>query len=153
MIGVIIRAVGLAAHVVREKPKGPIGVTTGTIGVITRKEKLADVAVNRNCATMAGQVGNVFWQYIMPRRSHHVDLRGNATDRLRRRIWMVCNPRFRGTGKTVQCWHCGKRIRRFEVDRWPRCGHEGGRYVRSNVVPACRKCNRGRCNRGCHARL
>jgi len=77
------------------------------------------------------------------RRSHHVDYRGNTHNRRRRREWILNNPAFGGTGKSVFCYHCHRRVRRFDVDRYPRCGHMGGRYWRSNIVPACARCNRG----------
>jgi len=32
----------------------------------------------------------------------------------------------------------------FEVDRFI-CGHDGGRYVDANCVPACPPCNRDKC--------
>jgi hypothetical protein len=82
----------------------------------------------------------------MTPRSHHVDFRGNTHDRRLRRDWLL---RTFGNGKTVCCFHCGRRMRTaFEVDRWPLCGHKGGRYVRGNIVPSCRKCNRNHRCRG-----
>ena len=76
------------------------------------------------------------------RRSHHVDHRGNTIERRKRREWMLSNPAFGGTGKTLLCYHCKRRIKRFDVDRFPVCGHMGGRYYRNNIVPACLRCNR-----------
>lgn len=71
------------------------------------------------------------------------NIRGNSRDRARRREWLM--KQF-GNGKTIPCFHCGKRMRtRWEVDRYPICGHEGGRYVRGNIVPSCIKCNNRRC--------
>jgi hypothetical protein len=60
-----------------------------------------------------------------------------------RREWLL---RQFGNGRVVWCFHCGRKCRtRWEVDRYPVCGHDGGRYVRGNVVPACRPCNLRRC--------
>lgn len=33
----------------------------------------------------------------------------------------------------------------WQVDRFPVCGHLGGKYVRGNIVIACPTCNAGRC--------
>lgn len=80
------------------------------------------------------------------------NLRGSASDRRRRREWLVeCQgiPRRKDGRKTrVRCFHCGRAVRadKFEVDRFPVCGHDGGRYVRSNVVASCKRCNAGRCH-------
>lgn len=79
------------------------------------------------------------------RRSHHVDLRGSSLDRWRRRQWLLSPAAgFGGNGTSVPCYHCRRRVRNFEVDRFPLCGHAGGRYTRDNIVPACAKCNGGR---------
>lgn len=78
------------------------------------------------------------------------DLRGNCYDRRRRREWLL-NPEsgFNGDGVQVPCYHCGRSVNYgdMDVDRFPICGHDGGRYVRSNIVPSCSTCNRGRCGR------
>jgi hypothetical protein len=37
------------------------------------------------------------------------------------------------------------RVHSWEIDRIPVCGHDGGRYLRTNVAPACRDCNQARC--------
>jgi hypothetical protein len=80
--------------------------------------------------------------------------RGNNVDRARRRAWLW--DRFSSpSGKTILCFHCGKRIRSkecrpnkrgrllsgFVVDRSPLCGHDGGTYRRDNIVPSCVRCN------------
>ena len=85
------------------------------------------------------------------RRSHHVDLRGNSYQRRQRRERMLNDPRFGGTGKSLLCFHCKRRIRKFDVDRFPVCGHMGGKYYENNVVPACMRCNRNavRGRQGC----
>lgn len=73
------------------------------------------------------------------------DIRGSAADRRARRAWLLSQ----GDGKTVPCHHCGKPLNRWtlQVDRFPICGHDGGRYTRDNIVPACGRCNRTRCPR------
>ena len=82
----------------------------------------------------------------MPNRSHHIDYRGNTHDRRMRRQWVF---KTFGNGKTVCCFWCGKRMRtRFTIDRYPRCGHAGGRYTKDNIVPACLPCNNNRCQNG-----
>lgn len=86
------------------------------------------------------------------RRTGHFDPRGNTHDRRVRRDWLLSAAAgFGGTGKTVPCYHCGKRLRKPTVDRHPVCGHNGGRYVRGNIVPSCARCNYGRHGGGkCH---
>lgn len=51
-------------------------------------------------------------------------------------------------GIVVQCYWCHAVLAfdQFEVDRHPVCGHNGGKYVHENIVPACRTCNVIRCN-------
>jgi len=79
------------------------------------------------------------------RRSHNIDYRGNTRDRRKRRAWLLAT--F-GDGKFVRCHWCAKRMRTtFEVDRYP---HPQGRYTRDNIVPACRRCNRGRRRTRCY---
>lgn len=74
------------------------------------------------------------------------DKRGNSYRRRARREWiMSAAAGFGGNGRTVPCYHCGARLRKPEIDRFPLCGHGGGRYVRSNIVPSCGPCNRRRC--------
>lgn len=78
-------------------------------------------------------------------------VRGNSYDRRRRREWIIEQFGERGTcGRVwVRCEHCKTRMlarsRKWQVDRFPLCGHAGGRYVRGNIVPACSQCNKGRC--------
>lgn len=88
-------------------------------------------------------------------RSHHYDYRGNTHDRRVRRDWIMSPAAgFGGNGRTVPCFHCGARLRKPEIDRFPLCGHSGGRYVRDNIVPSCMRCNNRRsirCRAGqCH---
>ena len=78
-----------------------------------------------------------------------LDVRGSSEDRRRRREWMLSpEAGFGGNGKTVPCNWCGRRLRKFDIDRSPICGHDGGRYTRDNIVPSCRSCNINRCE-GC----
>ena len=70
----------------------------------------------------------------MPAASRNV--RGSSPDRRRRREWIVDNFGISGVdGRKliVPCFHCGKRMRvkyhAWEVDRYPLCGHDGGRYL------------------------
>ncbi len=78
------------------------------------------------------------------------NIRGSSYDRRARRAYLI---RKYGSGDTIPCHWCGKKLRTrtprrplgtFEVDRVV-CGHDGGRYTRDNIVPACPTCNGGRC--------
>jgi 5-methylcytosine-specific restriction endonuclease McrA len=83
------------------------------------------------------------------------DLRGNTRDRKARRDWIVSPAAgrfvngtfvpFGGDGRTVPCWHCRTPVSReqVEIDRIV----PGGRYVRTNIQPACFGCNRSRSNK------
>lgn len=74
------------------------------------------------------------------------DLRGNSRDRAARKRWLVSpEAGFGGNGRDVPCYWCGTKLRKPEADRYPVCGHDGGRYTRDNIVPACRSCNASRC--------
>jgi hypothetical protein len=86
----------------------------------------------------------------MPAASRNI--RGSSYDRRRRREWLVEQhgiPRKRDGAKTrLPCHHCRKIMMvdgPFEVDRFPVCGHDGGRYTRDNIVASCVKCNKNRC--------
>ena len=69
--------------------------------------------------------------------------RGSSYDRRARREWLM---QMYGNGRTIPCFWCKKKMRtRFEVDRFPVCGHDGGKYTRDNVVASCSDCNRNRC--------
>lgn len=73
------------------------------------------------------------------------DKRGNNKDRARRKQWLL---ETFGDGESCACRWCGERLT-FETitaDRFPLCGHDGGRYTRDNVVPSCGPCNFGRCS-------
>ncbi len=78
------------------------------------------------------------------------DLRGNTEDRRRRRKFLLTSPQFGGTGKTVGCVHCGKKLteKTLTVDRIvPEC--RGGRYDRGNIQPSCKPCNDSRGSKLC----
>lgn len=80
-------------------------------------------------------------------RTQGKDKRGNVYDRRARREFLM--KKF-GNGRTIPCYWCGKRMRtKFEVDRYPICGHAGGTYVRENLVASCKKCNASRCTKYC----
>lgn len=84
------------------------------------------------------------------------NLRGSSHDRRRRRERLV---EQNGWGRAVRgfahawvaCHWCKRRMRAasksWEVDRHPVCGHDGGRYVRGNVVISCPACNGTRCRK------
>lgn len=78
-------------------------------------------------------------------RGLYPDLRGPAAQRRRRRRWLV---EEYGDGTYVRCWWCPTvlTVDTLEVDRYPTCGHDGGTYRRTNIVPSCRPCNRTRCS-------
>lgn len=64
--------------------------------------------------------------------------RGSSADRRARRAFLL---RTFGDGVTCPCVTCGKMLddKTVTVDRiLP--GHEGGRYVRSNIQPMCLRC-------------
>lgn len=78
------------------------------------------------------------------------DSRPKARDRRRQRAWLMTAAEFGGDGATVPCFHCAAPTAHPEIDRYPICGHRGGRYVRGNIVPSCAPCNLGRCiNKRC----
>lgn len=67
------------------------------------------------------------------------NVRGNARDRRKRREWIL---RTFGDGVTCACAECGVSLdaTTLTVDRIVPGAH-GGRYVRGNIQPMCRKCN------------
>lgn len=75
----------------------------------------------------------------MRRGTTNQNMRGNSRDRQRRRQWLLDT--F-GDGATCPCHYCGELVDdvSITVDRIVP-GAEGGRYVRSNIRPACSKCN------------
>ncbi len=80
------------------------------------------------------------------RGTEHRNETGNSYDRRRRRerIW-----RERSVDDQIKCHHCPRLMCKdeFQVDRFPVCGHDGGRY--GNTVPSCPECNRDRCTKVC----
>lgn len=84
----------------------------------------------------------------MDRKIKGSDPRGNSYARRARKIWLLSpESGFGGDGVTVPCAtqresDCTRFVDygSMEVDRIVP-GAEGGRYVRGNVRPACRKCN------------
>jgi len=69
------------------------------------------------------------------------DKRGSAAQRRRRRAWLV---QAFGVEDGTVCHRCGVHLPAdgdWHVDRWPRPGCRGGRYVRSNIRPSCADCN------------
>lgn len=66
---------------------------------------------------------------------------GNVYDRRRRKQWLLDT--F-GDGIKAPCsFGCGTELdfTTMTVDRFPVPGCEGGKYIRSNIRPACAKCN------------
>jgi hypothetical protein len=83
------------------------------------------------------------------------DLRGSSdARRSRKRFLLSPDAGFGGNTKTVKCNWCPEQLtyETLTVDRYPTCGHFGGGYARKNIVPACQKCNSGRCRNGRNCR-
>jgi hypothetical protein len=76
------------------------------------------------------------------RGTSNANVRGNSKDRARRRAYLLRTYQSdRGPG-TCRCYRCGDILTEHTVtaDRIvPGC--MGGRYVRSNIRPACGRCN------------
>ncbi len=70
--------------------------------------------------------------------------RGSALARRVRKAWLM--HQF-GDGNFAPCYWCEVTLPKelVEIDRYPKCGHDGGTYSISNIVPSCAKCNRERC--------
>ena len=69
----------------------------------------------------------------------NTNVRGSATDRRRRKLWLLS---AFGDGTTAACSYCGKplTVETITVDRVvPGC--RGGTYARGNIQPACALCN------------
>ena len=97
-----------------------------------------------------------------PRGASNANERGNTHDRKVRRAYLIEKhgiPRKSDGKKTrIRCFHCGQFRKAegatWEVDRWPICGHLGGRYTRNNIVPSCCACNKRCANRAaCERRV
>jgi hypothetical protein len=69
---------------------------------------------------------------------HGGDQRGSATDRRRRKLWLLAT--F-GNGERCPCTHCGVELiaATLTADRIVP-GRQGGRYVRGNIRPSCAPC-------------
>lgn len=68
--------------------------------------------------------------------------RGSSYDRAARRRWLVATFQADRGPRWCRCYRCGTLLteRSVTVDRIvPGC--RGGRYVRSNIRPACSTCN------------
>lgn len=68
--------------------------------------------------------------------------RGNSEDRARRKLYLLTTYESdQGLG-TARCYRCGKVLTAdtVTIDRIIP-GARGGRYIRSNIRPACAKCN------------
>lgn len=68
-------------------------------------------------------------------------LRGSVHDRRRRRAHVV--KAFSVAGE-LRCFFCAQRLYldKFDVVRFPKCGHKNGRFTNDNVAPACGTCSR-----------
>ena len=69
------------------------------------------------------------------------DKRGSSADRRARKTWLL---NHFGNGTTVACVHCAQSLTRetLQADRIV----PGGSYRRTNIQPACAKCNNARSN-------
>lgn len=71
--------------------------------------------------------------------------RGGSPARRARRIWLVSEKAgFGGDGEKVPCaFGCGAilTVETVTADRHPIAGIDGGTYKRSNIRPACIRCN------------
>lgn len=77
----------------------------------------------------------------MPKRNGG-DKRGNSRNRRVRKLRMLSDPRFSGTGSTCNCVHCGCELSydTVEADRIM----PGGSYAYYNVQASCGACNKQR---------
>lgn len=76
------------------------------------------------------------------RGTSNTNARGNSRDRLARRRWLAKVYQSDVGSGTCRCYRCGLllSVDTVTVDRIvPGC--RGGRYVRSNIRPACARCN------------
>lgn len=80
----------------------------------------------------------------MPRRASrggNHNVQPNVYQRRKLKLWMLAT--F-GNGIVVECaFGCGRLLFFSEItlDRYPIAGIDGGRYVKSNLRPACLPCN------------
>lgn len=71
----------------------------------------------------------------------NANARGSSRDRLRRRAWLLATYASNVAGR-CRCYRCGEllTVDTLTVDRIvPGC--LGGKYVRTNIRPACAPCN------------
>ena len=83
------------------------------------------------------------------------DTRGSSKSRARRReIMLTEHAYFVDDEVRVDCHHCQISVRHdlAQIDRYPICGHAGGKYSLENLVWACYMCNGGRCSKECRNR-
>lgn len=76
------------------------------------------------------------------RGTSNTNARGNSRDRLARRRWLSRVYQSDVGSGTCRCYRCGLllTVDTVTVDRI-KPGCKGGRYVRSNIRPACARCN------------
>lgn len=77
------------------------------------------------------------------------NVRGNTTDRERRKAWLMQNWESNVLG-FVRCYRCGAKLSSATVtiDRIIP-GARGGRYTRNNIRPACKFCNSATAYKAC----
>jgi hypothetical protein len=85
------------------------------------------------------EINNITEAQRKPARKRSGGERGSAKDRRRRRQWILGH--F-GDGERARCIHCPTIVDwgTMEIDRT----EIGGKYVRQNVQPSCKPCNRER---------
>lgn len=80
-----------------------------------------------------------------PRGTTNRNARGGAPQRRARRVWLVSEAAgFGGDGEKVPCaFGCGAllTVETVTVDRHPVAGIDGGTYAKTNIRPACMRCN------------
>lgn len=83
---------------------------------------------------------------LAARGTSNSNVRGNTTDRARRRWWLLVNYAS-DVPDTCRCYRCGVllTIETMTVDRIVP-GKNGGGYRRNNIRPACGPCNTWRGN-------
>jgi len=127
---------------------------SGIVDSITNYFRQLDISIMPSVKIDRKDPTRVAITWFAPKPAPSRKVRGNSYSRRARRLFLINKFGIRTkAGKLywVLCHHCGKRMRagssRWEVDRWPICGHAGGRYTRDNIVISCQLCNRGRCSR------
>jgi hypothetical protein len=82
---------------------------------------------------------------VVKRGTTNRNARGGAPQRRARKLWLLSPAAgFGGDGEKVACsFDCGTMLD-FETvtaDRFPVAGCDGGGYARTNIRPACLRCN------------